>query len=806
MKQLLCSLCLFAFLQVDAQQNDLELWYKKTAASWNEALPVGNGRLGGMVFGDTHRENIQLNEESLWAGSKINNDNPQAFAHLKEIQDAIFKGEYKKGLDLSNQYLVGTPPNVRSYQTLGNLYIGYHWKEGAEPTQYKRSLDLHTGIATTHFLIDGNLVKEEVFASAPQNCIVVTITANKSWGADFVLSRIFSADNENKIRRRKGVFPDTVAENHYRHDKGMAYYSGQIIDAISPNQGPAGKHMRYAAMMKLIHTDGKITPIQTDSSSGYQVADAHKIVLLITGATDYNMDKLDMDPSIDPVAICREIIGKANSYTDTQLKNIQEKDHRKLFDRVSFSLGEDSLQSLSTAERLERIKEGKTDKQLAVLYYQMGRYLLMGSSRKPGRLPANLQGIWNDLYFAPWNSDFHTNINLQMNYWPAESGNLSETSVVLSKFMQALMVPGKVTAREMYGAKGWTIHHLTDVFGRTGVADGVWGITPMDGPWMTFPVYEHFEYTQDTAFLRKIAYPMIRGSVQFVLDFLVRSPQGYLVTNPSHSPENSFFVPNTNHQQKSQLTYAPTVDAHIIHELFNHFLQAAKILKTDPEIVKKVLYTQTQLPPLKVAPNGTLEEWIENYDEVDPGHRHMSHLLGLYPLHLITPKDTAFYEAAQKTLARRLANGGGHVGWSKAWIVGLYARLQNGEKAWENLNDLLRKSTMPNLFDNYPPFQIDANFGGAAAILEMLVQSQDREIQLLPSLPQQWPDGSLHGIRLKGAATMDIDWKNGKLVSATILSDKKGTYQISYKQKTTTIAVEAGKNRVLDGMLGLQTK
>ncbi|MDE3254177.1 MAG: glycoside hydrolase family 95 protein, partial [Bacteroidota bacterium] len=372
MKQILCILFPFAFLLADGQQNDLELWYKKPAAVWNEALPVGNGRLGGMVFGDTHRENIQLNEESLWAGSKINNNNPQALAHLKEIQEAIFKGEYQKGLDLSNKYLVGTPPNVRSYQTLGNLYIGYHWNTNADPAQYKRSLNLHTGIVTTQFRVDGNLVKEEVFASAPQNCIVVTITANKSWGADFVLSRIFSVENENKIRRRKGVYPDTVAENHYRHGMGTAYYAGQIIDAESPKQGPAGKHMRYAAMMKLIQTDGKITQIETDSSSGYRVTDAHKMVLLITGATDYNMDKLDRDPAIDPVAVCSEIMGKAASLTGLQLRTIQERDHRKIFDRVSFSLGEDSLQNLSTAERLERIKEGKTDNQLAVLYYQMG--------------------------------------------------------------------------------------------------------------------------------------------------------------------------------------------------------------------------------------------------------------------------------------------------------------------------------------------------------------------------------------------------------------------------------------------------
>lgn len=799
MKKICLLIALVSAIIVNAQNNDLRLWYKKSAQNWNEALPVGNGRLGAMVFGNTHAENIQLNEESLWAGSKINNNNPGARTHLKEIQEAIFAGDFQKGLTLSNQYLVGTPPRVRSYQPLGNLFI--HYRTDAEPQAYSRSLNLHTGIVESSWRTKDNSFKQEVFASAPQDIIFVRISAVKSFDADLVLSRIFSTENENRVRRKKAVFPETVSENQYRQVNGLAYYTGQIIDAESNGDGPAGKHMRYAAAMKILSADGTVMPIVTDSSSGYSVKAVKTIVVLITGATNYHFEKMDLDSTIDALSVCKSIIGKAMVYSAATLQKIQEQDHRNLFDRVSFSLGEDSLQSLSTAERLERIRDGKTDNHLAVLYYQMGRYLLMGSSRKPGRLPANLQGIWNDLYFAPWNSDFHTNINLQMNYWSAESGNLSETSVVLSKFIQALMVPGKVTAREMYGAKGWTIHHLTDVFGRTGVADGVWGITPMDGPWMTFPVYEHFEYTQDTAFLRKIAYPMIRGSVQFVLDFLVRSPQGYLVTNPSHSPENTFYVPNTNHQQKSQLTYAPTVDIHIIHELFNHFLQAAKILKTDPDLVKQVLSVQTQLPPLKVAPNGTLEEWIENYDEVDPGHRHMSHLLGLYPLHLITEKDTVFYQAAQKTLARRLANGGGHVGWSKAWIVGLYARLHNGEKAWENLNDLLQKSTMPNLFDNYPPFQIDANFGGASAILEMLLQSDGREISLLPALPGDWKNGLIKGVRAKGACTVNMEWKEGSLYRITLVSDKGGNFTIRYHNQSKQLLLKVGSSITLNGSL-----
>ena len=748
--------------------NSLKLWYKQPAAVWEEALPVGNGRLGAMIFGDPVNERLQINEESLWAGSRINNNNPKALKSLPLLQKALFEGRYKEALGIADKILLGTPPRIRSYQPLGDLLIGYSW--AGKPENYSRELDLETGIAGVSFTVVGKHYSQEVFVSAPDNLMVVHISSPDKG----LINASFT------MRREADAVVRAVGENTLILD-------GQITDKDDPLSGPGGEHMKFSGELRLSAAGGQIKALD----GTLIVSGAEEIIIRLTAATDYNPDKLDFDRRISPAAICKSILDRTDDKSVRKLRKIHLDEYQPMFSRVSLSFGHDTLSSRPTDERLAAVKNGGSDNGLIALYFQYGRYLLMGSSRKPAVLPANLQGIWNKDMKAAWNSDFHTNINLQMNYWPAEVCNLPETTEALSSFMERLIVPGRVTAREMYGTGGWVFHHLTDPFGRTGVADGVWGITPMNGPWMTFPLYEHFLFTQDTAYLRDRAYPLMKGSAEFVLGFLVESPEGYLVTNPSHSPENNFKDNKTG--AISALTYAATIDIEIINALFDYCIEASSILGLDRDFAATLAETKKRLPPVKISSKGVIQEWIYDYDEPEPGHRHMSHLLGLYPLAQFTPETPDLFRAAEATIERRLSFGGGRTGWSKAWMISFFARLQNGDKAYNNVMDLLRKCTLPNLFDTHPPFQIDGNFGGTAGIAEMLIQSHNGVIRLLPALPAEWSSGEAKGLRARGGFVIDLKWENGFLQNVTVHSEKGRRGKVVYKESEKEIDLAAGK-------------
>jgi alpha-L-fucosidase 2 len=703
--------------------------------------------------------------------------------HLPEIRRLILNDSVPEAFELAQKYISGTPGKLRSYQVLADLFLTFADTLGTI-TQYRRELDLETGIARVSYVRNRKKIEYEIFSSSPDNVMVVRMKTNKPGGLDLSIS----------LQRQQDASVSAA--------DGRIIMHGQIMDKDDPDLGPGGAHMKFYACLQPVKFNGKIS----ETGNTLSFAGGTEVVLLFNAATDYNIDSLNFDRSIDPEKKCIDALSVAARKAYAVLKKNHCTEHASLFNRVHFSLHEDhSLDTIPTDKRLRRFQSGADDLGLLTIYFQYGRYLLMGSSRPPAQLPANLQGIWNKDYWAPWCSDYHVNINLQMNYWPAEVCNLSETVNPLINFMDKLTVPGRVTAREMYGANGWTMHHTTDVFGKTAVIDGVyWGMFPLGGAWMTLPLWEHFQFTNDTNYLREKAYPIMKGAAEFIQTFLFEDKQGQLVTAPTYSPENSYIDPKSGKEFK--LTYAPTMDIQIIREVLTNCQTASKILGMDSDYAAGLQTTMDKLPPVRIAPNGTIMEWIKDYKEFEPGHRHISHLFGLHPGTQITPNTQDLFAAAGKTLEHRLQNGGGHTGWSRAWIINFYARLLNAEECYKHLRLLLEKSTLPNLFDNHPPFQIDGNFGGTAGIAEMLLQSQNGEINLLPALPNAWKNGSIKGLRARGGFEVAITWKDGKL-SQTVLKNICGSKcTVRYGNQVADFKLEPKEILVLNGTLKRQEK
>ncbi len=771
-----------AVTQLPDIQNQMILWYRQPAADWNEALPVGNGRLGAMVFGDIMRERIQLNEESIWAGMRVENADADARDYLPLIQQKLLDGEIREAMELSEKHLRSTPMRIRSYQPLGDIYIEMFNLTRSLPKRenYRRELNLETGIASTTWSWEGTTFTREVFASAPDNVIVIYISSSQPGKLTFKLS----------LSRAQDAIVIPVSENEL-------VLKGQIVDLPDKDVCPLGLHMKFAAKLWGKTKDGTL---QTVNNSFY-VENATEAVFYLTAATDYNPSMLNFDRSINPLNKCDRILESVKGKSFEEVKADHISDHTSMFNRVRFSLGEDIKTNIPTDQRLKAVKEGGEDPGLAVLQFQYGRYLLMGSSRKPGILPANLQGIWCQDYQAAWNSDFHTNINIQMNYWPAEVCNLPETSLLLSDLINRLREPGRITAQKTYNSKGWAVNHLTDPFGRTSISDGIgWGTFPMAGPWLTLHQWEHYLFTQDRDYLINEAWPSMKESAEFVMSFLVKDKNGQWVTAPSNSPENTYRLPNG---EKYNLTYGATMDIQIVRELLNACISAAEISGEDKKFIKQMKDVLRNLPPNRVSKRyGIIQEWIEDYEENEPGHRHVSQLFGLYPGTQITEKQPELFEAAKKTIERRqtyaVKGQGSSTGWSKAWMVNFLARLKDGNAAWEKIIEMQREKTLNNLFDTHPPFQIDGNFGLTAGIAEMLLQSHAGEIELLPALPDAWKEGKISGLKARGNIEIGITWENNRLKEATFVSADDRTITVRYGTMKISLKLKKGVPGVLD--------
>ena len=793
--------CLIVLLQIIGgefcqAQSINTLWYKQPAKYFEESLVLGNGKMGASVFGGVASDQIYLNDLTLWSGEPVNpNMNPDAFKNIPAIREALKNEDYKLA-DQLNKKIQGK--FSESYAPLGTLFLDF--KQEGEPLNYHRELNISEAISKVSYEVNGVRFTREYFVSHPDQIMIIKLTSSKRGALNF------DVKFESQLKNSVSVADNTMKAKGYAPTHAEPNYHGDKADAVTFDET---KGIRFAAQVRIKNKDGKLTT--SDKSVG--LSGGTEAVVFVSVATSFNgFDKNPATEGKNAELLAGNQLKKAESKSFYKLEKSHLTDFQKYFKRVSLNLGKTDAPDLPTDERLRRYADGKEDRNLEVLYFQFGRYLLISSSRTPG-VPANLQGIWNPHIRPPWSCNYTTNINAEENYWLAENTNLSEMHQSMLGFIKNVASTGKITARTFYGVNGWTACHNSDIWamsnpvGDFGNGDPVWACWNMGGAWLSTHIWQHYLFTKDLKFLKNEGYDLMKGAAQFCLEWLVEDKNGQLITSPSTSPENLY---KTADGYIGATLYGGTADLAMIRECFQQTIQASKVLNVDADFRNKLEVALARLHPYQIGKKGNLQEWYYDWEDQDPQHRHQSHLFGLFPGSQITPLQTPeLANACRKTLEIK---GDETTGWSKGWRINLWARLLDGNHAYKMYRELLKYvdpdgvktnyarggGTYPNLFDAHPPFQIDGNFGGAAAVAEMLVQSTENEIHLLPALPDAWDNGSVKGICARGGFEVSMDWNNKTIKKLNVYARKSGKTTLYYGNEKKDISLKKGQTMELN--------